>query len=211
MSRHADTFFRREPIYRAMADMPALTHWRDRSKDWTPEQSDVLAWVVERFPDLSMEEARKICSSTKGKNVVEFTSGKLWRGTEDTRRLDEICALLSKRKQTTKARRKPKQRAAKPAKPAKPAQRSTPALPSGPHIRSNDRIAAALVVFERWRKASKVPAWPFADLVRSFAIHSGGGKPDTMRRYIRALTAAGWLAEDAAGTLSASPAAPPTP
>jgi hypothetical protein len=186
-----------------MADMPALTHWRDRSVPWTPEQSDVLAWVVERFPDLSMEEARKICSSTKGKGVVEFTAGKLWRGTEDTRRLDEICALLSKRKQTTKARRKPKQRAAKPA------QRSTaPALPLGPHVRTNDRIAAALVVFERWKAASKIPAWPFADLVRSFAIHSGGGKPDTMRRYVRALTAVGWLVEDAAGMLSAAPAAP---
>lgn len=206
MSRHADTFFRREPIYRAMADMPELTHWRDRGRPWTPEQSDVIAWVVERFPDLSMEEARKVCSSTKGKGVVEFTSGKLWRGTEDTRRLDEICEVLRKRGQTTKARRKPKQRAAKPAKPA---QRSAaPALPSGPHIRSNDRIAAALVVFERWRKASKVPAWPFADLVRSFVVHSGGGKPDTMRRYIRALTAAGWLHRDADGMLSAAPAAP---
>lgn len=203
MSKHADTFFRREPIYRAMADMPALTHWRDRGRPWAPEQSDVIVWVFERFPDLSMEEARKICSSTKGKGVVEFTSGKLWRGTEDTRRLDEICALLRKRGQTTKARRKPKQRAAKPA------QRSTaPALPLGPHVRTNDRMAAALVVFERWRKASKVPAWTFHDLSRSFVIHSGGGKPDTMRRYIRALTAAGWLVKDANGMLSAAPTAP---
>ena len=207
MSRHADTFFRREPIYRAMSDMPELTHWRDRGRPWTVEQSDVIAWVFEQFPELSMEEARKICSSTKGKGVVEFTNGKLWRGTEDTRRLDEICSLLRKRGQTTKARRKPKQRAAKPA-----AQRSTaPALPPAPRVRCNDRMAAALVVFERWRKASKVPAWTFADLVRSLVVHSHGGKPDTMRRYIRALHAAGWLVEDADGMLSAAPTAPPTP
>jgi hypothetical protein len=166
----------------------------------------VIAWVLERFPKLSMEESRKICSSTKGKGVVEFTSGKLWRGTEDTRRLDQICELLRKRGQTTKARRKPKQRAAKPA------QRSTtPALSPVPRVRTNDRMAAALVVCQRWRKASKVPAWTFADLVRSFVIHSGDGKADTMRRYIRALHAAGWLVKDADGMLSAAPTAPPTP
>ncbi|GDX10177.1 hypothetical protein LBMAG57_19490 [Verrucomicrobiota bacterium] len=204
MSKHADTFFRREPIYRAMADMPALTHWRDRTVPWTPEQSDVIAWVIERFPELSMEEARKICSSTKGKGVVEFTAGKLWRGTEDTRRLDQICERVDR--QRRKKTRTPKQRAAKPA------QRSTaPALPPVPHVRTNDRMAAALVVFHRWKAASKIPAWTFADLVRSFVIHSGGGKPDTMRRYIRALHAAGWLHKDADGMLSASPTAPPTP
>ena len=202
MSKHADTFFRREPIYRAMADMPPLAHWRDRAKDWAPEQSDVIAWVLDRFPELSMDEARKICSSTKGKGVVEFTAGKLWRGTEDTRRLDQICERVDR--QRRKKTRAPKQRAAKPA-----AQRSTaPALPPVPRVRTNDRMAAALVVFERWKAASKVPAWTFHDLARSFVVHSHGGKPDTMRRYIRALTAAGWLVKDADGMLSA---ASPTP
>lgn len=33
---------------RALAEMPALTHWRDRSREWTPEQSDVVAWMVKQ-------------------------------------------------------------------------------------------------------------------------------------------------------------------
>ena len=198
MSRHADTFFRREPIYRAMADMPELTHWRDRSVPWTPAQSDVIPWIVALGVDLA--DAQRILPAARVKGVVEFLPARnLWRGTEDTRRLEDVADLLTRRQ---RAKRKPKQRAAK---------RSTaPALPLAPHVRTNDRMAAALVVFERWRKASKVPAWTFHDLARSFVIHSGG-KPDTMRRYIRALTAAGWLVKDAHGMLSASPAAPPTP
>ena len=200
MSRHADTFFRREPIYRAMADMPELAHWRDRSVPWTVEQSDVLPWIVALGVDIA--EAQRILPAARVKGVVEFLPARnLWRGTEDTRRLEDVADLLTRRQ---RAKRKPKQRAAKPA------QRSTaPAF--GPRVRCNDRMAAALVVFERWRKASKVLAWPFADLVRSFVIHSGDGKPDTMRRYIRALTAAGWLHRDANGMLSAAPTAPPTP
>lgn len=202
MSRHADTFFRREPIYRAMADMPELTHWRDRSKDWTPEQSDVLPWIVALGVDLA--DAQRILPAARVKGVVEFLPARnLWRGTEDTRRLEDVADLLTRRQ---RAKRKPKQRAAKPA------QRSTaPALPLGPRVRCNDRTAAALAVFDRWRKASKIPAWPFADLVRSFVVHSGGGKPDTMRRYIRALTAAGWLHKDEGGMLSAAPTAPAAP
>ena len=205
MSRHADTFFRREPIYRAMADMPELTHWRDRTVPWTPEQSDVIPWIVALGLGADMKEAQKIMAEGKTKGVIEFLpERKIWRGTEDTRRLDEICGHVEKQKK--KKPRKKRERAAKAA------QRSTtPALPLVPYVRSNDRMAAALVVFERWRKASKVPAWTFADLVRSFVVHSGDGKPDTMRRYIRALTAAGWLVKDAGGMLSASPAAPPTP
>jgi hypothetical protein len=51
--------------------------------------------------------------------------------------------------------------------PARDAQRSTaPALPPGPRVRTNDRMAAALVVFHRWKAASKVPAWTSSDLAR---------------------------------------------
>jgi hypothetical protein len=200
MSRHADTFFRREPIYRAMADMPALTHWRDRGRPWTPEQSDVLPWIVAL--GVTLADAQRILPAARVKGVVEFLPARnLWRGTEDTRRLEDVADLLTRRK---RAKRTPKQRAAKPA------QRSTAPAP-GPRVRCNDRMAAALVVFERWRKASKVPAWTFADLVRSFVIHSGDGKADTMRRYIRALHAAGWLVKDADGMLSASSPTTPAP
>ena len=202
MSRHADTFFRREPIYRAMADMPELTHWRDRTVPWTVEQSDVLPWIVAL--GVTLADAQRILPAARVKGVVEFLPARnLWRGTEDTRRLVDVADLLTRRK---RAKRTPKLRAAKPA------QRSTaPALPPGPRVRCNDRMAAALVVFHRWKAASKVPAWTFHDLARSFVIHSGGGKPDTMRRYIRALHAAGWLVKDADGMLSAAPTAPPTP
>ena len=190
-----------------MADMPELTHWRDRSVPWTPAQSDVLPWIVGLNLGADMAEAQKIMAEGKTKGVIEFLpERKIWRGTEDTRRLDEICGHVEKQKKKKKPRKK-RERAAKPA-----AQRGTaPALPSGPHVRTNDRMAAALVVFHRWRKASKVPAWTSSDLARSFVVHSGGGKPDTMRRYIRALTAAGWLAKDAAGMLSAAPTAPAAP
>jgi hypothetical protein len=188
-----------------MADMPELTHWRDRSKDWTPEQSDVIPWIVGLNLGADMAEAQKIMAEGKTKGVIEFLpERKIWRGTEDTRRLDEICGHVEKQKK--KKPRKKRERAAKPA------QRSTaPALPLGPRVRCNDRMAAALAVFHRWKAASKVPAWTFHDLARSFVIHSGGGKPDTMRRYIRALTAAGWLVKDANGMLSASPASPASP
>ena len=36
----------------AAAQMPKLSHWRDHTKTWTPEQSDVIAWLVSR-PDIA--------------------------------------------------------------------------------------------------------------------------------------------------------------
>lgn len=36
----------------AAAQMPALSHWRDHTKPWTPEQSDVIAWLVAQ-PDIA--------------------------------------------------------------------------------------------------------------------------------------------------------------
>lgn len=36
----------------AAAKMPALTHWRDRTKPWSPQQSDVVAWLVSQ-PDIA--------------------------------------------------------------------------------------------------------------------------------------------------------------
>lgn len=32
--------------------MPPLTHWRDRTKPWAPDQSDVLAWLISQ-PDIA--------------------------------------------------------------------------------------------------------------------------------------------------------------
>lgn len=32
--------------------MPPLTHWRDRTKPWDPDQSDVLAWLISQ-PDIA--------------------------------------------------------------------------------------------------------------------------------------------------------------
>lgn len=42
----------------AAAQMPELSHWRDRTKPWTPEQSDVIAWLVSQ-PDIANALFRK--------------------------------------------------------------------------------------------------------------------------------------------------------
>jgi hypothetical protein len=59
-------------------------------------------------------------------------------------------------------------------------------------------------VFARWKAASKVLDWPLADLIKSFTIHSGGGKPDTMKKYVLALRKAGRVCQQPDGQFRAN-------
>lgn len=36
----------------AASKMPPLAHWRDHTKPWAPDQSDVIAWLVSQ-PDIA--------------------------------------------------------------------------------------------------------------------------------------------------------------
>lgn len=58
------------------SQMPPLTHWRDRSKPWAPEQSDVVAWLASQ-PEIANSILLKFSKS----DAITFDpSTGLWSG-----------------------------------------------------------------------------------------------------------------------------------
>ena len=65
-----------------LADMPTLVHWPDRSKPFDYADSQVIAYVRERF-GISMDLAIRVFDYARYKKVVVFNSvTKLWCGTK---------------------------------------------------------------------------------------------------------------------------------
>jgi|688.fasta_scaffold81446_2 hypothetical protein len=211
MFKHTATFFRRAPIYRALSKMPPLSNWLDRAAPWTPDQSPAQAWIRQQFPEVDEIEANRIFSAARSRKLVRIDpSTMLWSGTGDTADLDNGLAVLKAQAQTRNARLASKaarkERMAERRAASFTARQGTEPAPPRPKggPRKNSRLAAALVVFARWKAASKVLDWPLADLIKSFTIHSGGGKPDTMKKYVLALRKAGRVCQQPDGQFRAN-------
>jgi hypothetical protein len=67
-------------LWPELALMPRLRHWPDRSKPYSPETSDVLAWICEEC-GCDHLVADKIFQSARSKRVVRFDpASKSWSG-----------------------------------------------------------------------------------------------------------------------------------
>lgn len=60
----------------AAAQMPELSHWRDRSNPWTPAQSDVITWLASQ-PEIANSILLKFSES--GAITFDSSTG-LWSG-----------------------------------------------------------------------------------------------------------------------------------
>lgn len=78
-------------LFAALMDMLPLTNWRDRTQEWSPEQSDVNAWILDRLYDYTeygevpymrkMPYANYISKEAKkGFYIVFDKETKLWSG-----------------------------------------------------------------------------------------------------------------------------------
>ncbi len=68
-----------------MAEMPALSHWPDRSKPFDYADSRVIAYVRSRF-DIDMDLAIRVFHYAAYKKVITFEPiTKLWCGTKGGR------------------------------------------------------------------------------------------------------------------------------
>lgn len=64
-----------------LVHMPALTHWRDRTQPWTPEQSDVLAFVKAACAVADYTMAEHIARLAMRLEAIIFNrETKLWQG-----------------------------------------------------------------------------------------------------------------------------------
>jgi hypothetical protein len=67
-------------LWPELAHMPALSHWPDRPEPYTPERSQVLAWLAEGYR-CGLDEAERILHSAKHKGVIRYNSEtRLWCG-----------------------------------------------------------------------------------------------------------------------------------
>ncbi len=72
---------RRLPAYIALASMPELNHWPDRSKPFALESSEVLAFIAEAG-NCTLKEANRILVCAQQKGLVHFDrKTKTWKGT----------------------------------------------------------------------------------------------------------------------------------
>lgn len=64
-----------------LAHMPLLTHWRDRTQPWTPEQSDVWAHIKTACGAADNVAAKRIAWLAMRLDVIIFNrETKLWQG-----------------------------------------------------------------------------------------------------------------------------------
>ena len=69
-------------LWPLLADMPVLSHWADRSKPFDYANSEVIAYVRDRF-GVSMDDAIRIFGYARYKKVVIFDPiTKHWCGTK---------------------------------------------------------------------------------------------------------------------------------
>jgi hypothetical protein len=67
-------------LWHELVLMPSLSHWSDRSQPYSPETSDVLAWICRRY-QCDLPVADKIFQSARSKGVLRFNPvTKLWCG-----------------------------------------------------------------------------------------------------------------------------------
>lgn len=93
--------------------MPPLSHWRDRSKPWTPEQSDVLLYIQQTATKnkilLTQKKLTAVMDYAKARLFIYFdSSDKLWRGQAllPIDPLEALCNAKSDAKALSKNRAK---------------------------------------------------------------------------------------------------------
>jgi hypothetical protein len=202
-------FLDRVPIYRALATVPALSHWPDRSLPFDPERSELLRWIRERREGMTAEEAARIFQQALKKGLLRFDRiTLLWRGSGDTTKLDQRMKGGRPKGAARAAQEKPKVEpkdggdgdgcAEGEGKEAPAPAPSAPPRPAKPRGRPSTRLASAVAVWKAWLAASKVRQWSFSDLRRSFAFH-GSIELDTAKKYLKSLAKAGFLERSANG------------
>jgi hypothetical protein len=69
-------------LWPELAHMPPLNHWPDRPNPFTPERSQVLAFIADGY-GCDLREAGRIFRSARDAGVIRFVSNtKRWRGTK---------------------------------------------------------------------------------------------------------------------------------
>jgi hypothetical protein len=67
-------------FFEPMKSMPSLSHWRDRSQEWSFEQSDVIAFVKTTY-DVPSELARVISNVARRAHVIIYDRAtQMWAG-----------------------------------------------------------------------------------------------------------------------------------
>lgn len=81
---------RRLPIYNALATMPPLSHWPDRSQPFSYERSEVIRFIMETGK-LNLLQAGQVFARASRKNDFNLIKcdpeTKLWSGTGDTSKI----------------------------------------------------------------------------------------------------------------------------
>jgi len=73
-------------LWPELAYMPVLNHWPDRPEPFTPERSQVLAWIQDRY-HCDLHVAHKIFDSARNKGVLVFDpETRIWSGKKGGRR-----------------------------------------------------------------------------------------------------------------------------